>query len=163
MANNNEWSQPKNPPPPLFAGKKERDFVKQINQELMENVIGQQILYYPINIEHTDFDSVYGEAMNKTFLPPIRVYVLVDWEPHETIDTPFGIDRRNKLTLHFHNRRLTEDQDLYVREGDFVLFGDYYYEIIAWRLPTLLFGQVESKIEISADCLRARTGVFDAK
>ena len=41
----NEWKRPSTPPPPLFLGKKERDLVKQINDELIEKVIGQQILY----------------------------------------------------------------------------------------------------------------------
>ena len=45
----NEWSRPASPPPPLFLGKKERDLVKQVNDELVEKVIGQQILYYPID------------------------------------------------------------------------------------------------------------------
>ncbi len=40
-----EWKKPKSPPPPLFLGKKERDLVKQVNDELIEKVIGQQILY----------------------------------------------------------------------------------------------------------------------
>ena len=46
-----EWKRPAAPPPPLFVGKKERDLVKQVNDELIEKVIGQQILYYPIMIQ----------------------------------------------------------------------------------------------------------------
>ena len=42
----NEWKRNKSPPPPLFLGKKERDLVKQVNDELIEKVIGQQLLYY---------------------------------------------------------------------------------------------------------------------
>ena len=45
----NKWSRPDNPPPPLFFNKKERDLVKQVNDELIERVIGQTILYYPIS------------------------------------------------------------------------------------------------------------------
>jgi len=48
----NEWNRPDAPPPPLFTGKKEKDFVKQINDEVIERVIGQGIFYYPISIEH---------------------------------------------------------------------------------------------------------------
>ena len=40
----NKWSQPTQPPPPMFVGKKERDLVKQVNDELIERVIGQQVL-----------------------------------------------------------------------------------------------------------------------
>lgn len=158
-----EWSQPPNPPPPLFTGKKERDFVKQVNDELLERVIGQQLLYYPINIEHTDFHPLYGEAPVKTFLPPIRIFALIDWEGHETTAEQYGVDRRSSMTIHFHNRRLSEDQDLYVREGDFVKFGEFFYEIVSWSLPDLMFGQIDHKVQISAKCIRAREDLFNAK
>ena len=35
----NKWNRPAAPPPPLFFGKKERDLVKQVNDELIEKVI----------------------------------------------------------------------------------------------------------------------------
>ena len=79
-----KWSQPNQPPPPLFIGKKERDLVKQVNDELIERVIGQQILYYPIDPEFTNYHSLYGEAIQKTFLPPVRVYALVEYGGEET-------------------------------------------------------------------------------
>ena len=158
-----EWSQPKNPPPPLFAGQKERNFVKQVNDELIERVIGQQLLYFAIDLSHTNFHELYGEAPVKTFLPPIRGFALVDWQSHQTKTEAYGIDRRSSLTVHFHNRRLTEDQDIYVREGDFVKFGEFYYEIVSWELPDLMFGQVDHKVQISAKCIRAREGTFNAE
>ena len=64
----NEWKKPKAPPPPLFLGKKERDLVKQVNDELVEKVIGQQILYYSVDMSTTNFHDMYGEAIEKTFL-----------------------------------------------------------------------------------------------
>ena len=158
----NKWSQPDAPPPPLFTGKKERDLVKQVNDELIERVIGQQVLYYPISLEHTNFHSLYGEAIKKTFLPPIRVYALVEWQGHETSTTNYGVDRRSSLTVHFHKRRLTEDQDLFVREGDFLLYGSFHYEIVTLNEPRQIFGQVDHKFQISAECKRARRGTFDA-
>jgi hypothetical protein len=119
-----DWDRPAQPPPPLFLGKKERDLVKQVNDELIEKVIGQQILYYPIDMQTTDFHDLYGEAIEKTFLPPVRIYALV--------------------------------------EGDFVLYGKTYYEIIKLSDPRKLFGQVDHTFEISAICKRARRGTFDA-
>ena len=112
----NEWSQPPSPPPPLFLGKKERDLVKQVNDELIKKVIGQQILYYPIDLETTNFHDLYGEAVEKTFLPPVRVYALVnfDEEGSSYLDS-VGIDNSSAVTVHFHKRRLTEDQDLFIR------------------------------------------------
>ena len=158
----NKWTQPTNPPPPLFVGRKERDLVKQVNDELIERVIGQQIVYYPVSLEHTDFHPLYGESISKTFLPPIRVYALVMWEGQKTTATNLGVDRRSSIIVHFHKRRLTEDQDLFVREGDFVLYGKFYYEIASLEEPKQIFGQVDHKMEIMANCVRAREGLFDA-
>ena len=64
----NKWTQPSAPPPPMFVGKKERDLVKQINDEIIENVIGQSILYFPIDF--TSFSPVFrmGVALQCVFL-----------------------------------------------------------------------------------------------
>ena len=159
----NRWKRPDNPPPPLFLGKKERDLVKQVNDELIEKVIGQQILYYPIDMETTNFHPLYGEAVDKTYLPPIRIYALVEFTDYSTDYMPaMGVDKTWEILVHFHQRRLTEDQNLFVREGDFVLYGDYFYEIVNLSEPTKLFGQVEHSFEIAATCKRARKGLFDA-
>tara|TARA_R100001463_G_scaffold86704_1_gene141541 strand:+ start:19 stop:507 length:489 start_codon:yes stop_codon:yes gene_type:complete len=158
-----EWKKPAAPPPPLFLGKKERDLVKQVNDELVEKVIGQQILYYPIDMETTNFHDMYGEAINKTFLSPIRVYALITFNEESTNYLEgFGIDKVSQITVNFHKRRLEEDQDAYVREGDFILYGDIYYEIVKLSQPRKLFGQVDQTFEISATCRRARKGLFDA-
>jgi len=159
----NEWNRPPAPPPPLFFGKKERDLVKQVNDELIEKVIGQQILYYPIDLETTDFHPLYGEAIEKTYLPPVRVYALIEFTNYSTeYMESAGLDKSWEILVHFHRRRLVEDQNMYVREGDFVLYGDFYYEIIKLSEPKKLFGQVDHSFEIAATCKRARKGLFDA-
>ena len=158
----NKWSRPASPPPPLFLGEKERNLVKQVNDELTEKVIGQQIVYYPIDLETTDFHELYGEAIEKTFLPPIRIYALVEFTEYSTSYLEnMGIDQTWEINIHFHKRRLEEDQDLYVRQGDFVLYDDTFYEIVEVSEPMRIFGQTD-KMEVSAKCVRVRQGAFDA-
>tara|TARA_Y100000034_G_C6903273_1_gene418413 strand:+ start:1333 stop:1821 length:489 start_codon:yes stop_codon:yes gene_type:complete len=158
-----EWNTPKAPPPPLFLGKKERDLVKQVNDELIEKVIGQQILYYPVDLERTNFHELYGEAIKKTFLPPVRVFALVEFTAFETTYMEnVGVDKIWEIKVHFHRRRLEEDQNMDVREGDFVLYGATYYEIVKLVENKQLFGQVNHMFEISAMCKRARRGLFNA-
>ena len=158
-----KWTKPDSPPPPMFLGEKERDLVKQVNDEVIERVVGQQVLYFPIDIEHTNFHPLYGEAIEKTFLPPIRVYALVEYNGIETqYMEGVGLDKITNVTIHFHKRRLSEDQNLFVREGDFVRYGDIYYEIVKLNEPKQMFGQIEHKMEITADCIRARDGLFNA-
>lgn len=155
-------AQPDAPPPPLFLGEKERDFVKQINDEVIERVVGQTVTYYPMSRQHTNY-NLYGEAIQKTFLSPIKVLALVEWEGSKTETKVYGIDRVTNITVKFHRRRLTEDQELYVREGDFVLYGDTFYEIVTLAEPKLLFGQIDHKFEVIAKCIKARESVFNAK
>ena len=101
--------------------------------------------------------------MVKTFLPPVRVHALVEFEGINTkYSTNIGLDKESSVTVHFHKRRLTEDQDLYVREGDFILYGSIHYEIVTLSEPKQLFGQIDHLLEISAKCVRAREGLFDA-
>jgi len=158
--NDNKWEQPAAPPPPLFTGKKEKDLVKQVTDEVIERVIGTSILYYPISLSHSDFHPLYGEAINKTYLPPVHVEVLAEWDGEETTTSGFGIDKKSSVTIHFHKRRLTEDQNLFVREGDFIQYGEQKYEIVTLGQPKQLFGQPDAMIEISAKCVRARDGSF---
>ena len=163
MSNENKWSQPDAPPPPMFAGKKERDLVKQVNDELIERVIGQTVAYYPIDVQTTNFHPLYGEAIRKNFLPPIRVHALVEFEGINTkFENSIGLDKQTNIAVHFHKRRLTEDQDLFVREGDFVSYGKFFYEIVSLSEPRPLYGQVDHLLEISAKCIRAREDLFDA-
>lgn len=164
MSEDNKWNKPSAPPPPMFFGKKERDLVKQVNDEIIERVVGQQILYFPIDIETTNYHPLYGEAIEKTFLPPVRVHALVEYQGIETsFMENIAVDKMTKIKVNFHKRRLTEDQDLFVREGDFVRYGEVFYEIVKLIEPKLLFGQVEHRFEIQAECIRARDGLFNAE
>jgi hypothetical protein len=164
MSEDNKWKKPSAPPPPMFFGKKERDLVKQVNDEIIERVVGQQVLYFPIDIETTNYHPLYGEAVEKTFLPPVRVHALVEYQGIESsFMENIAVDKATKIKVMFHKRRLTEDQNLFVREGDFVKYGDVFYEIVKLIEPKLLFGQPEHRFEIQAECIRARDGVFNAE
>jgi hypothetical protein len=156
----NKWTRPGAPPAPMFFGQKERDLVKQVNDELAERVLGQTIAYYPISIEESNFNDIYGEAKEKVSLPPVRVFAYVEVQNDQT-NTKYGYEYQTKLTVNFHRRRLVEDQNLFVRVGDYVQYGEVFYEIVKTYNDTrYYFGQVEHKFQISAECVKAREGAF---
>lgn len=157
----NKWTRPSNPPPPLFLGERERNLVKQVNDELLERVIGQQITYLPISMERTNFHPLYGEAIEKSFLPPVRVYALVEFDGIETTTENYGLDKSNSIIVRFHQRRLFEDQDLYVREGDYIQYGSSFFEITLLKQGRQLFGQIDHLFQIEATCIRTRKGLLD--
>jgi hypothetical protein len=144
----------------MFFGKKERDLVKQVNDELAERVIGQTIAYYSISLEDSEYHPIYGEAIDKVTLAPVRVYAYVTVENEQTNER-YGYEYQTKLTVNFHRKRITEDQNLFVRVGDFVQYGDEFYEIVRTYNDTrYYFGQVQHKFQISAECVKARRGTF---
>jgi len=163
-----KWTQPNSPPPPLFVGKAERNFVKQINDELTEKIVGQQVLYFPVDVERSDFHPLYGEAIKKTYLPPVRVYTLVEYAGSDRVQQQFGFDNLYNINVHMHKRRLTEDQDLFARLGDFVQYDEMYFEIVDIFEPRYLFGQdssftsTETSLEVTLVGKQARRGLFDA-
>ncbi len=162
----NKWTQPLQPPPPLFVGKAERDFVKQLNDEVIEKIIGQQVLYFPIDSDRTNYHKIYGEAIEKTFLPPIRVYSLVEYSGPNRVQEEYGFDNLYSIDIHFHKRRLTEDQDLFVRLGDFIQYDQMFFEIIDTFEPRYIFGQDSdfadgTSLEVTATCRQARSGLFN--
>ena len=162
-----KWTQPSTPPPPLFVGQAERNFVKQINDEVIERIVGQQVLYFPIDMEMTNYHKIYGEAIKKTFLPPVRVYSLVEFNGSDRVQQQYGFDNLYNITIHFHKRRLTQDQNLFVRLGDLVQYDQMYFEIVDVFEPRYLFGQDSdfadgTSLEVTAVCKQARRGLFDA-
>lgn len=166
MSNKSEenlWTPPmvENIPPKIFFNDQEKKFQKGVSEELLERVIGQPILYYPISIEHTNFHPLYGESVNKIFLPPIRVYVLVNWEGYKTSYTNGRLDRTPTIKINFHKRRLTEDQELFTREGDYVLYFETLYEIVSLNEPRVIWGDQRQKMEIEATCIKARISTMD--
>ena len=94
-----KFTRPDAPPPPLFVGDKERKLVRQVNTELIENVIGQVIAYYSISLEHTNFHPIYGEAIEKTFLPPVRVYARVEAKESLVTNDNKGYDKRPQISF----------------------------------------------------------------
>jgi hypothetical protein len=161
MSEQNKWSRPSAPPNGMFLNQKERDLVKQVNVELLSRVLPQTIGYYAIDHERTEF-NIYGEAIMKNFLPPLRVHARVFWEgTMEQPDSSFGSDKKQNVDVWFHKRRLNDDQNLEVRIGDFVQYGSSFYEITSLEMPRHLFGNVDFEFEVKARGVKARKGLFD--
>ena len=50
---------------------------------------------------------------------------------------------------------------MYVREGDYVQYGDAFYEIVTLTEERQLFGQIDHLFQIVAKCIRTRKGLID--
>ena len=67
-----KWNKPAAPPPPMFFGKKEKDLVKQVNDEIIE----RGNLYYEKFSDKLANWKVYSRYENN------KVYILKDDNPN---------------------------------------------------------------------------------
>lgn len=113
---------------PLFIGNRERALFENLNDEIIQDIVGQYVDYYQVDSSHTEQDELYGEAISKVYKHPIRIYCLVDYQEPTATSTLEGVDTKYSIQVQFSRAKLAA-QNIYPREGDFVLFGEVYYEI----------------------------------
>jgi len=128
--------------PRLFLGQRESDFFSDITKEIIKDVAGQKIFYYTIREDLSDVHDVYEEALHKIFNPPIEVECLVEWQPSEVKTTQFGHEQIKVITAYLHNRDLI-DRDIDIKQGDYISYGEYFFEITSFVYDKLIYGQVE--------------------
>lgn len=146
--------------PRLFVTQREIDFFNDIGKEIVKDIVGQQIIYWPVSTLKTKIHPVYNEAVKKIFENPIRVDALVGQPTWETKMTQFGPEQINKLEVFIQARDLAQKQ-VEVSEGDFFTYGEQAYEIVSSVNMNNFFGQVEHDIGFKITGLLARAGEFD--
>lgn len=144
-----------------FITDREIAFINKINHEYIQSVIGQTVYYYAISIPETQVNDIYNEAMQKTWSPPVEINGLVLWENPTSSTTQFGVDADYRLEVYFHSQELQE-RNVFPREGDFIEFGEVYFEISSITEPQIVFGQINNKIMKKCSCVKAREGQFKA-
>ena len=142
-----------------FITDREIAFVNAITNELIQNVVGQEIKYYGISIPETQVNTLYSEAIKKTWNPPVQVNCLVMYDNQNTVSSNMGQDSQYSAEVYFHALELTE-RNVLPREGDFVEFGQIFFEITSVTQPQLVFGQVNNKVMTKCVCVPSREGQF---
>jgi hypothetical protein len=128
--------------PRLFVSPREIEFFNDTAKEVVKDIVGQKIYYYPVSYLKTKVDPVYEEAIEKIFENPIEVDCIVDWQPAEVKTTRFGQDSKLRIKVYIQSRDLV-DKQIEVKDGDFFTFGIDIFEITTIRVFRNIYGQVE--------------------
>jgi hypothetical protein len=132
------------------------------NHELIKDLVGQKIYYYPISEAKTLTVGIYNEAIKKVFDNPIIIDALVDAQYQ--IDTKigkYGVDQQYKLELFVQYRDIVE-KGINVQIGDFFSFNDVFYEITEEQVMRNIYGLPEHKDGVKIVGLKAREEQFKA-
>lgn len=146
--------------PRLFVTQREIDFFNDIGKEIIKDIIGQQVIYWPVSTLKTKIHPVYNEAVKKIFENPIRIDALVGQPTWESRITQFGPEQINKLEVFIQARDLGQKK-IEVSEGDFFTYGEQAYEIVSAVNMNNFFGQVEHEIGFKITGILAKSGEFD--
>jgi hypothetical protein len=146
----------------LFITPRELNFISDITKEVIKDVVGQFIYYYPINEIKTRTDVIYNEALQKVFDNPIKLDCLVDTHFQEdTVINQFGIDAQFKIEAYVQYRDVV-DKGISLAIGDYFSFSDVFYEITEKLFMRNIYGLPEHKDGVKLIGTKARESLFKA-
>ncbi len=141
---------------PFFIPQKEIDLIDSMNEELIDEIVGQSVDIYKVSIDNTD-ENVYGESTTKYYEVGFRVNCLILFNEPEIVQDEFGADENSDIEIYFQRNNLSSGSlNFYPEMGDIVDWNDHYWEINGTTEPQLIAGNPNYKHSIVATAHRAR-------
>ena len=123
----------------LFGSTRDFNLLVNINRELLKDIIEQEVLIYKLSLSDTD-TNIYGEALQKTFLEPVKLNCLIT-RGDQVIDIDeFGPDLGREASFALLKQDL-EDINLVPEVGDILMWHEDYYEVDTVRENQLFYGR----------------------
>lgn len=126
----------------LFGSSRDINLLTKINRELLKDVVEQEILYYKISLEDT-FANLYGEALEKSYLQPVKFNCLITRGDQVVTVDDLGPDLGREASFAFLRSDL-EDTSVVPEIGDIVMWHEDYYEVDTVRENQLFVGRDNS-------------------
>ena len=126
----------------LFGSARDFNLLTKINRELLSDIVEQEILYYKISLEDTSA-NLYGEALEKIFLTPVKLNCLITRGDQVITVDEMGPDLNRESSFAFLRKDL-EDSVVVPEVGDILLWEENYYEVDTVRENQLFVGRDNS-------------------
>lgn len=126
----------------LFVTPREMNFISDITKEVIKDVVGQFIYYYPISEIKTKNHDIYNESPEKIFDNPIKIEALVDMPVQKDTTGRVGYEQRWTIEAYIQHRDMV-DKGIQLAVGDFFSYGSIVYEMIAVSFIRNIYGQTE--------------------
>ena len=142
---------------PFFITQKEINLIDHLNEELIDEIIGQSVDIYKINTTHTK-DNIYGESTTKYFNVGFRVNCLVRFNAPEVEQfNEVGPDNNSSIDLMFQRNNLASGSlNFFPEAGDVCDWNDVYWELNGVTEPQLIGGHPNFSHTIKATAHRSR-------
>ena len=141
---------------PFFIPQKDIDLINSMNEELIDEVVGQSVDVYKLNIDNTD-ENLYGESTTKYYDVGFRVNCLIQFDEPEVNQDEFGADINSNIEVYFQRANLASGSlDFYPEAGDIIDWNNYYWEVNGTTEPQLVGGNPDYNHQIKCTANRAR-------
>lgn len=112
---------------PLFIKDRDYEFFKNINKELVNEIIDTDVIIYKFDSEYSE-KNMYGESPTKIYMPGLKIDALIDNQDEETEDDEMGANVFQTITFAFR-RNVLKEKDFYPERGDMIKWNNAYFEI----------------------------------
>tara|TARA_R100000008_G_scaffold81103_1_gene64078 strand:+ start:621 stop:1094 length:474 start_codon:yes stop_codon:yes gene_type:complete len=141
---------------PFFIPQKEIKVIDSMNEELIDEIVGQSVDIYKVSIDNTE-ENVYGESTTKYYEVGFRVNCLIMFNEPEVLQDEFGADVNSTIEMYFQRNNLASGSlNFYPEVGDIVDWNEFYWEINGTTEPQLIGGHPNYKHSIKATAHRSR-------
>lgn len=141
---------------PFFMSLQEINLIDSMNEELIDEILGQYVDIYKISIEDTNA-NIYGESSTKYYNVGFRVNCMLNYNEPETLQDEFGADVNSSIDMYFQRNNLASGSvDFYPEIGDVVDWNQHLWEINSVTEPQLIAGHQGYKHNIVASAHRSR-------
>ena len=139
----------------LYGGARDMSLFRNINRELMHDIISQQCVLYKYDLDETQV-NIYGEASTeKYYHPPVLLYCLIETPNQQFPESEFGPNFNWNPTFKFLKDDLLvstsgsceEDNDnpnganLVTEVGDIIMYHDSYFQIDTVNISQYFVGK----------------------
>lgn len=125
----------------LYGGQRDVALFRNMNRELLRNIITQEIAYYKIGLTETTV-NLYGESSEKFYNDPVLLTCLITRGDQSYNDDDFGPDVKRDVSFAFLRDDLV-DLGLVPEDGDIISWQESYYEIHQIVENQLVLGKSE--------------------
>ena len=124
----------------LFGGSRDISLLRNVNRELMHDIISQQCVIYKYNLEESKV-NIYGESStSKIYQAPVLLYCLIDRSNQDFPIQELGPDLKWTPTFRFLVDDLTQ-ANLVLEVGDIIMWQENYFHIDNTDMSQLFVGK----------------------
>jgi len=124
---------------PRFNLERDISFFNSIARELVDDVVDTPLIIFKLSMNETK-TNLYGESLNKWYLPGVKVTGLIARDNTITGYEEFGPDSSQTVEYKLHRKTLKE-KEIYPEIGDVIFHNESYFEISNIRDDQYIGGQ----------------------